>query len=220
MRNCLILAMFVGFTLACQTEEPAPGEPPAPPVTEELEPGTEGEVVPDLPGADEGIRSRRRMDIDQLQASLEQVTGDGIHWTDGNTRLFDELAQTLGKPDYLDTTVSDLDPSMLFAKFLGDAARDVCQKLADQDAEAAAEDRLLIVYAGLEDTLESNTSGVEENLRYLLRRYHTVSLEEGSDLLNPWSWLFESSLYVTGDPVAAWRTVCVGLITHPDFYTY
>jgi hypothetical protein len=38
--------------------------------------------------------------------------------------------------------------------------------------------------------------------------------------MRPRRWLYDSRLHVTRDPVVAWKTVCVGLISHPDFYTY
>ena len=53
-----------------------------------------------------------------------------------------------------------------------------------------------------------------------LLRFIDNQIESGSPQLNPWSWLFESSVQDTDDPVAAWRTVCVGLIIHPNFYSY
>ena len=38
--------------------------------------------------------------------------------------------------------------------------------------------------------------------------------------LNTWRWLFETATMMTNDPVQGWRTVCVGLMTHPFFYSY
>ena len=219
-----LLLSLLPLALLCgcpSPTEPNPGPQTLPdPVVDQLDPIGQGDLVPDPPGPDEGIRNRRRMDLDQLQSAIESVTG-GIFWgaTTGD-RKFDDLAQTLGKPDYLDITTEDLSPSMLFQKFLGDAARDVCEQLVDREVSSNPEDRVLIVEVALDDTVETNPSGVEANLIYLLTRFHSTQLESGSPELNPWSWLFESSVQVTDDPVAAWRTVCVGLIIHPNFYSY
>lgn len=221
--NRLVLFLLpLGLLCGCPGDpEPEPGPAGLPdPVVDQLDPIAQGELIPEAPGPDEGIRNRRRMDLDQLEAAIETVTG-GIYWGGATgDRNFDDLSQTLGKPDFLDITTEDLAPSMIFQKFLGDAARDVCEQLKDRDVAAAAEDRILFVEVGLEDTFETNPKGVEANLIYLLARYHSTELEAGSAQLNPWLWLFESSVHVTDDPVAAWRTVCVGLITHPNFYSY
>jgi hypothetical protein len=47
-------------------------------------------VPPPVPG--EGVRPRRRMDLDQLSASFERVTG-GLNWWG-----WGPFARTLGKP--------------------------------------------------------------------------------------------------------------------------
>ena len=78
-------------------------------------------------------RERRRMDVDQLEASLREVTG-GIGWErmngDGTvrTRYFREYADTLGMPDYINSSAEDLSVSLLFQKFLDDAARSACRR--------------------------------------------------------------------------------------------
>jgi hypothetical protein len=77
-----------------------------------------------------------------------------------------------------------------------------------------------MVHAGPQDQIEDAPDAIEENLRALLLRYHGHVLPVGSNELSPWMWLFESTQHTSGDPVAAWRAVCVGLMTHPDFYSY
>jgi hypothetical protein len=218
----LLSVLLVGGLLsACTTEPPDPGTPDLPdPVVDQLDPLGGGQLLPEPPAANEGIRNRRRMDLDQLQAAISTATG-GIYWgMDEGEIKFRSLAQTLGVPDYLDITTEDLSPNMLFQKFLGDAARNVCEQLIDRELQSAGNERIFLVHVAEGDTLESNPDGVEDNLRYLMSRFHSRQVDSGSHLLNPWTWLFESSLHVTNDPPSAWRTVCVGLITHPDFYSY
>jgi hypothetical protein len=76
--------------------------------------------------SDPNGRPRRRLNVDQLANAVLQVS-DGIGWYErqGNTDvdLFAQLASTLGKPDYIQNTEEDLEPTILFQKFLGDAAR-------------------------------------------------------------------------------------------------
>lgn len=178
----------------------------------------EGAVVA-IP-ADEPERPRRRLDIDQLEASIMRVSG-GLTWTDAKgVNQFTALAATLGKPDYLTSTLEELGPSVLFEKFMGDAARSVCVRLVDAERKAAPEARVLVKYVDPADTLESNPAGVDQNLRYLLLRFHGRQLEPADPQLNQWSWLFQTTTYGAQDPMVGWRAVCVGLMLHPDFYSY
>ncbi len=223
----LVLSLFVGCSVS--TDVPGDSAPvigtPDPPASlpVELLSSGHGALMPPPLAANAGIRTRRRMDIDQLNASVRQVTG-GVFWSEerGNTEvdLFEDLSATLGRPDYLQQTQEDLEVSLLFQKFLGDAARDVCGRLAEQEREAAAADRYLLISVEPTDTLDSAPAAVEENLRALLLRYHGHSVAPESGLLNRWRWLFQSTVHLTGDPVIGWRAVCVGLMTHPDFFTY
>lgn len=198
-------------------------DPEAPPA-DELTPadgsfgtGTPVDLLP--PPPEDPSRMRKRMDIDQLDAAIKRATG-GIGWTKSGKNQFEALARTLGKPDYVDLTTEDLEPSALFQKFLDDAARMACTALAAQELTVAPDERVLMVDAGPEDTWKAQPEKVVQNLRYLLLRYHGKALTVASPELEPWRWLYESAEHVTKDPVTAWRTVCIGLITHPGFYTY
>lgn len=179
----------------------------------------EGTTAPLLPVPELPSRERRRMDIDQLDATLKAVTG-GVSWTIGNDNQFEALARTLGKPDYLDLTNEDLESSALFAKFLDDAARSVCAQVVQNDLEASPGERWLLIEADVEDTLETAPLKIRSNLQVLLLRFHGRKLSSQSPSLGSWLWLWESAEHMSGDPVAAWRTVCVALIKHPDFTTY
>jgi len=179
----------------------------------------DGQLLPDPTPANAGIRSRRRMDIDQLDASIRQATG-GIGWMEGETNLFVELGATLGKPDFLTSTAEDLAPSALFQKFLGDAARAVCAELAAADLAATPETRVLIRDMDPSDVVETNPEGVDANMRRLLLRFHGTPVSTSGTELEPWTQLFQSGVEITGDPLLSWRAVCVALITHPDFYSY
>jgi len=209
---------------ACAAPEPVvePAAPTVPaPQAAGLDHQGDGDLSGHAPLPEAPWASRRRMTVDQLNASIRAVTG-GIGWEDGNGNdLFEELSGTLGKPDFIDSTMEDLTVSLLFQKFLGDAARDVCTQLSDREIDpGSTADPVLFLHAGLEDTVETNPAGIDQNLQALLLRFHGQSVPLDSERLNPWRWLFTSSVHVTGDPVVAWRAVCVGLLTHPDFYSY
>lgn len=163
-------------------------------------------------------RSWRRMNIDQLRASMEQASG-GIGWTeeqDGEAvQLFDALSGSLGKPDYLSATEEELAPGLLFQKFLSDAADSICRELVAVDPGRA--EPTLFVYAGPEDT---DPAAIDANLRAALLRFHGRRLAEGDPALAGWHTLLERVYADSGDMSLAWRAVCVGLYTHPDFYSF
>jgi hypothetical protein len=218
-----LLAATVLLAAAC-VPEPEAGPAPPTSVPVDIEPIGEGALLPGDPAPDEGIRARRRMDIDQLNASIRAATG-GQGWTEGTgddeVDLFVELGPTLGVPDYLDRTNEDLTASLLFEKFLGDAARSVCAKVVGKELALPLEPRVLMVYVDVEQTWDDAPAEVETNLRYLLLRYHGTSLDDDDVArLEPWTWLFRSTVHASGSPAKGWEAVCVALITHPDFYTY
>ena len=248
MKRFILLLTSVFVVTACQTEavQPVVDQPnvndpvfenrtPADPSTNENEntaqdptpsPGQLGhgmqaallffKIVEEAP-----LRNRRRMDIDQLDRSIQRVSG-GIAWTLGNNKVnqFEALAQTLGKPDFLDLTREDLDLLVLFQKFLDDAARSVCAELVVHETEVVSSERVLMVHVAPQDTWESNPEGVDKNLAYLLLRYHGRKVAVDAAEMEQWRWLFRSAQLVAKQPVTAWRTVCVGLLNHPYFYTY
>lgn len=175
--------------------------------------GAPVDVVPEDTIAEAPTRQRRRMDLDQLSASMRLVT-DGIGWTARrgaeDVDQFVELASTLGKPDFVQITTEDLEPSALFQKFLDDAARSACDKVVARDVTRVAVPRLLARPDETED----------ETLQRLILRFHGRRLAADAPDLEHWRWLIRSTTHVIGSVEEAWRGVCVALLTHPDFYSY
>jgi hypothetical protein len=207
MSSRLLSSVFVALALVACEEPIATTEVP-------VDPGPETPIDLGLDPA----RPRRRMDVEQLDRSIERATGR--RWMSGTTALFESNARTLGVPDYLATTNEDREVSALFLKFVDDAARSVCTSLVAADADAAAADRIFFVHAEPAMTLAADGAAIDENLRYLLLRFHGRRIEEGAPDLAVWHDLFGDARAATEDPEEAWRTVCVALIDHPDFYTY
>ena len=162
------------------------------------------------------------MNLDQLDASMRLLMG-GLQWSEVRggveVNLFEVFAETLGKPDFIESTDEDLSPSSLFLKFLNDAANQLCQARIEADLSAEGEPRLLIL-AGADETIQSAPEAIEENLSALLLRFHGHALSPEDPLFRHWRWLYESAEFVSGTPLVAWRSVCVALFTHPDFYSY
>ncbi|MFT7582203.1 MAG: hypothetical protein ACI9MR_003885 [Myxococcota bacterium] len=173
--------------------------------------------VPALP-----TRPRRRMDIDQLSGAIRSATGFGWTGVTGGREFdqFEALANTLGRPDYIESTQEDFEPTALFQKFLGEAARTTCTELAEAEVNDGTHTPILLAEAGIGDTYESAPNRIDANLRQLLLRFHGTKLEANAPGLDRWRWLFRSALHVSGDTMTTWRTVCTGLVMHPDFYTY
>ncbi len=168
-------------------------------------------------------RTWRRMNIDQLRASIERVSG-GISWTEEQdgvaVQLFDSLDGTLGKPDYLSATEEELSPGLLFQKFLDDAAASVCAQLVAAEPGRAAWERTLLIDVTLADTPDSNPAAIEANLRGALLRFHGREVPAGDPSLQPWKELIAAVYANHGDMAPAWQAVCTTLIVHPDFYRY
>lgn len=165
----------------------------------------------ELPG-----REWRRMDIDQLDASLQAATG-GHTWTEDGENLFVKLSGTLGKPDYLGATSEDVSPGLLFQKFLDDGAKQVCTDFV-WDELSKGEERLWLVELGSVDTLASEPELVEQAVARGLLRFHGKVV--GGEDLQPWVDTFDAVATETGEPARGWVVLCVATITHPDFYAH
>lgn len=170
-------------------------------------------------------RALRRMDIDQLDESIFVATG--MHWEVERANQFRRYRSTLGVPNFTTSTQEDFDISPLFLKFVDDAARSVCTRLLDQETAASAMSPVFLVHADTASRLPADQAEIDQNLAMLLARFHGRVIEPGSDELTPWRGLWSSALALTRDAMTgaedgevAWRTVCVALIDHPDFYTY
>ncbi len=211
-------------------EAPAPTAEPRPtprPVDVNTDEGTAVSVAADGDGP-APMRPRRRVNIDQLEAAILEVSG-GIGWTEirgrNEVNLFRELSATLGKPDYAQNTDEDLDPTILFQKFLDDAARTVCTRMLAADLAALEDpesehDPVLLIEAGPEDRIEDAPAAVEANMRELILRFHGRVVPARAPILANWLWLYQTTDFVTQEPTQGWLGVCVGMFTHPDFYLF
>ena len=177
------------------------------------------DLSPDRPEPEVGVRNRMRMDLDQLNRAMVDATG--FEWTDGENGppMFERLASTLGKPNFIENTLEDLSPSLLFHKFLDDGARFVCTKLTAAEKERDATERIFLGALNL-DAPFANSDAVDATLAQALLRFHGRYVSADSPELEVWRWLLENTPTSEDDPLMAWTNVCAGLITHPDFYAY
>lgn len=171
----------------------------------------------------------QRLSIRQLATTLPIVLGGNTWMTNSTTQGFTSRAATLGEPDYINEVEENLEPSALFMKFMGDAARDGCTRTANADAALAANSRVLMRFVSLTDTVTSNRTAVDENLRYLKLRFHGVKVQPAdTTTIEALRTVFDSAVRGAAGantPTAAhvkegWRTVCVALLTAPEYHLY
>lgn len=190
-------------------------------------------------------RAGRRLNVDQLRASLLAATG--FTWVAsrrvsdpdspaGSTQLPDAdmleaLAATLGRPDYVTSTNASVDPAVTFAKLANDASRMACRASLESDL-AHPGTRRLLVFAAPNDSLASNPGAIKKNLSHLALRFWGRTVKPDDPQLAPLVTLFERAS--TAKPstdangaargaataVDGWRAVCIALVNDPQFLTY
>ena len=186
---------------------PAPVETPPPTVSTEPEGAVD--LHPPTP------RDRHRVDIDQLDALIEQATG--VPWgAPPGFVFFEKYAASLGVPDYLARTSEDLEPNLLFMKLLSDASKFTCARMIDREIRDPAQRRFFVeIEPGGVDPAR-----VSANMRHALLRFHGWRYAEDDPRLAPWIDLFDTGLTLSdADPNLAWEGICIALIRHPDFYS-
>ena len=242
MKTYLPLFLLAALITACTSEAPPPseqtGQAEAAPSSvntqdegqdlDEVHPNGEPvpldrlgtvDLTPERVAEEAGVRKRQRMDLDQLDRAMLDATG--FRWREAGSGepMFERLASTLGKPNFIENTLEDLSPSLLFHKFLDDGARSVCTELMSAEVERDAEERIFLTHVDPNAPL-SDAEGVNLTLSNALLRFHGRHIEPASEELAVWRWLLENTPTSEGEPLLAWTNVCAGLITHPDFYAY
>lgn len=178
----------------------------------------------------------QRLSIAQLRGTLPvalgtNLDGSAITWLYPNNQPgLTVVATTLGEPDYIETTEEDLSASPLYLKFMDDAARDVCNRALTADySRGTPSQRALVRYADTADTASTNAAGVNQNLRYLKLRFHSVKVADEDDAsIAPLRDLFARGVQgsagartpTANDVKEGWRVVCVALVTAPEFHIY
>lgn len=207
-----VMSAFVFAPCFASCVPPAPGEQRP----EKIDHSVIDDVVP----PDAALtRARRRLTVDQLEQSLLRSSG-GIEWLVDGSNGFERMSATLGKPDYIQSTREDLGASTIFMKFLGDAAESVCGQLVVVDLQRPRSQRALFLAVEARDLDNPSSEQIDENLKRLLLRFHGRHPSALATDLEAWRWLYQNARETGGDASLAWQTICVALISHPDFYTY
>lgn len=191
-----------------------------------------GAATPTPPGY-----GARRLQLSQVEASIKTIfgttaAGAPITWRTASTDGFAARAETLQVPDYIERTEEPLEASPLFLKFMSDMARSVCNQAVAADTAAqrpATMGKVLYRHVNAADTVASARDAVDQNLRHLRLVFHGIKVQPGEDApIAPLRALFSDVVLQaagTATPNAThvaegWRTVCVALVTAPEFLLY
>ncbi len=179
----------------------------------------------------------RRLTVPQVQASFAavlgtDVNGNPVNWMVGSTTSgFDRYGGALASADFLNITEDGVEPSTLYAKFMGDAARDACNRTLAADAvRTELAERVMTRFVERTDTVAKNPDGIDQNLRYLKLRFHGVKLpDDDTARIEALRTLFDTVVQKasggSANPSAnhvrvGWHAVCVALLTDPEFHLY
>lgn len=176
----------------------------------------------------------RRLSVAQVEASVKAIFGDDaagnpITWKIGAADGFASRRASLGVPDFLNIVDESLEPSPLFLKFMTDMAGSVCTQGIVADRARAAADKVLTRFVQPTDTVASAAARVDENLRYLKLVFHGTKVNPGDELpIAQLRTLYGATVSAAAGTATVtqthtdvgWRTVCVALLTSPEFHIY
>jgi hypothetical protein len=191
-------------------------------------------------------RAARRLNVEQLRASLLAATG--FTWVASrrvsdpdspsgfsqlpDADMLEAFAATLGRPDYVTSTSESIEPAVTFAKLASDAARVACRTAVKADVEGKSPPARILRFASASDTRASNDAAIKKNMSYLALRFWGRQIAADDAQLVPLLTLFEkaSSAPAGADrngtkraaatPADGWRAVCIAMATDPQFLTY
>lgn len=191
-------------------------------------------------------RAPRRLNVEQLRASLLAATG--FTWVASrrvsdpdsptgfsllpDADMLEAFAATLGRPDYVTSTSESIEPAVTFAKLASDAARVACRTAVKADVENKSPPSRIMRHAGAGDTRASNEAAVRKNLAYLALRFWGRKIAPDDPQLGALLTLFDkastapastdanATKRAAATPADGWRAVCIAMATDPQFLTY
>ncbi len=204
--------MIVWLWLACASTDPDGGkstvasDPDPVPVVEESglgETTIEREVVVDR-------RQLKRMTVAQARDSMERISG-GIVWGDEDESKWDAYADTLGVADYQLRVESDRSPSVMFQKFIDDAATATCRGWLEATDSS---------FYTIDVPDSTERVDVRSNVVGLRWQIQGKPKDASAGIIDDYEALFFKVHQRTDSVEAGWQTVCVAMFTHPDFFMY
>jgi len=200
------------LALACGGADPAkkPPSPPEPPVELPEVSVIDWGSVEEPPDPPTHTRQLKRMTVAQVRDSMERIT-DGISWIDDRDSNWDVYAETLGVADYQLRVESDLSPSVMFQKFLDDAAGATCAEWIEMDGSQ---------FHSIDDPSSTERADLRTNIAGLRWKIQGKSRDSVDPIIDDYETLFVKVHQRTESTDTAWSTVCVAMFTHPDFFMY
>ena len=215
--------MMLLLMLSCTPDEtvksPAPsveisdtGSTVTSPPLSELPEVSESEVGEGSIEPVERVRSRRlkRMSIAQARDSMVQISG-GVHWGTADESFWDEYAETLGVADYQLRVENDRSPSVMFQKFLDDAATATCMGWIEAPEST---------FFSIEDRASMVRGDILANIVALRWQIQGKAKDATLPIIEDYESLFVKAHQRTESTESAWQTVGVAMFTHPDFFMY
>lgn len=202
----LVLACGGGDPSSTHSPAAPDPEPESLPSASETEWGEGSSSEPDAPAT----RVLKRMTVAQVRDSMERVTG-GIPWGTDARSFWDEYSATLGVADYQLIVKSDASPTVMFQKFLDDAAGATCQAWVAEDAGS---------FFAIDDPESIERDAIRAQIVNLRWRIQGRDRAAAAAIVDDYESLFTKVHQRTASTDAAWATVCVALFTHPDFFMY
>ncbi len=219
MRRLVVALALLALAPACNR---SPEATPKPPVEATLDPvpNPHGDMphLPDPELQDGRVgRAPRRITVAQLDASIQMAVGR--EW-----EQLDDLAPSLGRADYAAVVSENIEPNLVFAKFLEDGSRTVC--LAQARAELTVADPSARVLSrtlpGPVGNLKLLTDAqVRELLVYLSTRFWGAPLQ--GEELTKWAGFFTQAAAraeTLQKREQAFAVLCIAMMTDSRFLTY
>jgi hypothetical protein len=150
------------------------------------------------------------MTVAQARDSMEQIAG-GVPWGDEDDSDWDAYAETLGVADYQTRVESDLSPSVMFQKFLDDAAGATCAGWIAAEGSH---------FHTIDDPSSTDRADIRANITGLRWKIQGKSRDAADPIIDDYETLFVKVHQRTDSTDTAWTTVCVAMFTHPDFFMY
>jgi hypothetical protein len=231
MRRLVALALIALASACSKSEEkvlPPPMDGQLDPV-----PNPHGTVTP-LPDPEVQAgsvgRAPRRITVAQLDESIRTTVGRAWVCPVGAPATCVDLADvapSLGKADFANVSTENIEPNLVFAKFLEDGARDVCMaqatsELTVADPNARVLSRTVPTLAGTAGNLtQLSDAQVTELLTYLSTRFWGAPLS--SEELPKWKNFFTQAA-ARAETIKkrdqAFAAMCIAMMTDSRFLTY
>ncbi|AEI62662.1 hypothetical protein [Corallococcus macrosporus] len=219
MRRLVLTAALLALATGCTQDEAKSSDGIIEPIANPHQPG-DFTPLPD-PEAQEGSvgRAPRRLTVSQLDAAI--VGAVGQRWSD-----LDSRATSMGRADYALVVSENIEPNLVFAKFLEDGARKVCINQASAEmrmTDPAARTMGRMLPEKWDDLTKLTDAQVRAQLVYMSTRFWGSPLS--GEELTKWTSFFTQAAARVQTLSSSKRhetlaVVCIAMLTDPRFITY